>query len=128
MKNELIGSEITDLEIQNKKRNLGTVTSFLMGGILGYAVWTQTSNKNKQVFKYIIGGSAILGVGYWLYTLKGVTKRKNAIEQKKSLIERGQTKPAPVLNQSDAQATTVVELANNPAKPNSQSSGMFYKN
>jgi hypothetical protein len=125
MKNEIISSEIRDLETQNKKRNLATVTSFLMGGIIGYAIWSQKSSNKAQVLKYVIGGSVIAGIGYWAITLKGVTKRKNAVEQKKILIERGQTKPTVASTQSDTQPTTVVELT---PIGTGQSTGMVYKN
>jgi len=112
-------AEITELEVQNRKRNVATFTSFLIGGIAGYFVYTNFGGKKGKLFQYIIGGSLVLGTGYWLSTLKGVTKRKNAIQEKKSMIERGNTKPAPAPSPSETQPTTVVELTNNPTKPSS---------
>lgn len=114
--------EIDELQKQNAKRNIASMTLALLGVGAGYWVFANTKASKKYFFTYMLGGALILGGGYRLLTMTRATRRKSAINEKKALILRGDTKPAPANVPSDSAPTTVVELAPKP------SSGMVYKN
>lgn len=114
--------EIDELQKQNAKRNIASLTLALLGVGAGYWVFANTKASKKYFFTYMLGGALILGGGYRLLTMTRATRRKSAINEKKALILRGDTKPAPANVSSDSAPTTVVELAPKP------SSGMIYKN
>jgi hypothetical protein len=126
MSKELKEAEISELQVQNRKRNIATATSFVVGGIVGYAVFKQMKPKKGGMFKFVLGGSLLFGLAYWGLTLKRTTRRKGAIQEKRAMIEKGTTKPASAPAPTDQAPTTVVELT--PTGTPKPSSGMIYKN
>jgi hypothetical protein len=107
---ELKQAEIAELEAQNAKRNIVTLTSALLGVAIGYFVFTNTKSKRADFFKYLIGGGLVFGVGYRLLTQKKTKRRKEAIEKKTASLEQGYVKPAVASVDSGAAPTTVVDL------------------
>jgi hypothetical protein len=110
MSKEIKQAEITELEAQNAKRNIVTLTSALLGVAVGYFVFTNTKSKRADFFKYLIGGGLVFGVGYRLLTQKKTTRRKEAIKKKTASLEQGYVKPAVATVDSGAAPTTVVDL------------------
>lgn len=110
MSQEIKQSEITELQAQNAKRNIVTLTSALLGVAVGYFVFTNTKSKRADFFKYLIGGGLVFGVGYRLLTQKKTTRRKEAIKKKTASLEQGYLKPAVATVDSGAAQTTVVDL------------------
>lgn len=115
-------SEIEELQKQNAKRNIVSMTFALFGLGVGYWVFNNTNAPKKQFLTYMLGGAIVLGGGYRLLTMQKAFRRKSAIASKKTMLERGDTKPAPAIVPTDSAPTTVVELT--PKTP----SGMVYKN
>lgn len=126
MSNQIKESEITELEKQNAKRNIASMTFALFGLGAGYWVFSNTKASKKNFFIYVLGGALVLGGGYRLLTRTRATRRKNAIQEKKTMIERGVTKPASATIQSDIAPTTIVDLT--PAGTPTAPIGMSYKN
>ena len=134
MSNQIKEAEISELEVQNKKRNLITVTYAIFGAVAGYYVFMNTKSKKSNFYSYLIGGALVLGGGYRLLTMKKTKKRKEAIKTKQASLESGYYKPAPALLDTGAAPTTVVDLgaSNTPlVKPTNTSPKdptMIYKN
>ena len=126
MSNQIKESEISELQKQNAKRNIASMTFALFGLGAGYWVFANTKASKKYFLTYLLGGALVLGGGYRLLTMTRATRRKSAIHEKKALILRGDTKPAPANVSSDSAPTTVVDLTpTGTSKPNT---GMIYKN
>lgn len=110
MGQEIKQSQIDELEVQNKKRNLVTVTAVIFGVVAGYYVYSNTKAKKSQFYKYMLGGGLVFGLGYRLFTMEKATRRKEAIKKTKATLEQGDYKPAVALVDSSALPTTVVDL------------------
>lgn len=110
MSQEIKQAEITELETQNKKRNVVTLTVALFGVAAGYYVFMNTKSKRSNFFKYLVGGGLIFGVGYRLLTMEKSTRRKEAIKKKTATLTQGDYKPASAPLDSGAAQTTVVDL------------------
>jgi len=119
-------SEIQELEKYNAQRNIVSLTLALFGLGVGYWFFKNTKAQKKQYLKYMLGGAIVLGGGYRLLTMNKTKKIKNAIKEKKLMIEQGTTKPAPAPSQIDTVPTTVVELT--PTGTPQSTKGMIYKN
>lgn len=107
-------AEITELEAQNAKRNLVTLTSALLGVAVGYYIFKNTKSKRSDFFKYLIGGGLVFGGGYRLLTQKKSIRRKEAIKKKTASLEQGYVKPAVATVDLNEAQTTVVDLGTSP--------------
>jgi len=126
MSDQIKEVEIEELEVQNRKRNIATASSFVVGAIAGYVASRQMKSKKVNTLKFVVGGSLLFGLGYWGLTQKRTTKRKNAIREKRTIIEQESTNPASNATNTDTAPTTVVELTpTGTPKPNF---GVIYKN
>jgi hypothetical protein len=110
MGQEIKQTQIDELEAQNKRRNLATVTAVIFGVVAGYYVYSNTNAKKSQFYKYMLGGGLVLGLGYRLFTMEKATRRKEAIKKTKATLEQGDYKPAPAPIDSSAAPTTIVDL------------------
>jgi hypothetical protein len=107
---EVKQAEIDELEAQNAKRNLVTLTSALVGVAVGYYVFKNTKSKRSDFIKYLIGGALVFGGGYRLLTQKKTKRRKEAIKKKTASLEQGYVKPAVATGNFNEAPTTVVNL------------------
>jgi len=110
MSQEIKQAQIDELEIQNRRRNLATVTAVIFGMVAGYYVYSNTKAKKSQFYKYMLGGGLVFGLGYRLFTMEKATRRKEAIKKTKATLEQGNYKPAVAIVDSTALPTTVVDL------------------
>jgi uncharacterized membrane protein YebE (DUF533 family) len=119
---EIKQAEISELEVQNKKRNLITVTYAIFGAAVGYYVFMNTKSKKSNFYNYVIGGALAFGLGYQVLTMKKTKRRKEAIKKKTATLTQGDYKPAPALLDTGVVPTTVVDLgAPNPTTVNTPS-------
>lgn len=110
MSKEIKQAEISELEQQQKKRNLITVTFTIFGVMAGYWVFANTNAKKSKLYSYLLGGGIIAGLGYRALTMEKSTRRKEAIKTKKSKLEQGYYKPVSAPLDASAVPTTVVNL------------------
>lgn len=110
MSKEIKQAEISELEKQQKKRNLITVTFTIFGVMAGYWLFSNTKAKKSKLYSYLIGGGIIAGAGYRALTMEKATRRKEAIIEKKATLEQGYFKPAPAPLDAQVAQTTIVDL------------------